>query len=403
MSRGDAGRQRDEERYRRVLDSMSEGFQIIGSDWRYVYLNEAAAAHARRSKEELLGRTMMDCYPGIEGTEMFTRLRQCMETRAPQSLENEFTYPDGSRRWFTLKIQPAPEGISVLSLDQTERKVAQEEHANVERQLHLSQKLEAIGRLAGGVAHDFNNLLGVITGYGELARKEIPEGHLARPRLERMLQAAERATGLTRQLLAFSRKQVQQPQPLDLNAVAADLEKMLDRMLGEDIESEIRPAKDLGLVKADPTQIEQVLLNLMVNARDAMPEGGRLTIETANADFDEEYAASHPPARPGRFVMLAISDTGTGMNVETQQRIFEPFFTTKPVGRGTGLGLDIARRLVQRHEGMIDVESRPGYTQFRVTLPAAASADVARRELVLAREAQDMRSDTHAEASDPDR
>jgi len=377
--RGAAGRPAvasvGEARYRGVLDCMTEGFQIIDRDWRYVYLNDAAALHAQRAKEQLLGRTMIDCYPGIESTEVFEQLRRCMETRLPQSLENEFTYPDGSKRWFALKIQPAPEGVSVLSMDLTERRRAEEKQAKAEDTLRRSQKLEAIGRLAGGVAHDFNNVLGVITGHGELARKEIPEGHPSRRRLENMLEAAERAAGLTRQLLAFSRKQVQQPRLLDLNLVAAELENMFERILGEDIETEIRPAKDLGLVSADPTQVEQVLLNLIVNARDAMPKGGRLTIETANAEFDGEYAAAHPPALPGRFVMLAISDSGTGMDAETQERAFEPFFTTKPPGEGTGLGLATVYGVVKQSGGYIWLYSEPGRgTTFKVYLPRVDEA-----------------------------
>jgi PAS domain S-box-containing protein len=364
-----------EARYREVLDCMTEGFQVIDREWRYVYLNDAAAMHAQTAKERLVGRSMMECYPGIEKTEVFELMRRCMEARLPQSTDNEFTYPDGSKRWFALKIQPAPEGVSVLSMDLTERRRAEEKQAKAEEALHRSQKLEAIGRLAGGVAHDFNNVLGVITGYGELARKEIPEGHPSRPRLENMLKAAERAAGLTRQLLAFSRKQIQQPRRLDLNAVAADLQSMFERILGEDIEIEIRSAKDLGLVNADPTQIEQVLLNLIVNARDAMPKGGCLTIETANVEFDDKYATAHPPALPGRFVMLAISDSGTGMDAETQQRAFEPFFTTKPRGEGTGLGLSTVYGIVKQSGGYVWLYSEPGRgTTFRVYIPRVDEA-----------------------------
>jgi PAS domain S-box-containing protein len=249
------------------------------------------------------------------------------------------------------------------------------EQRALEAQLQQSQRLEAVGRLAGGVAHDFNNLLTVITGYGEMMRREIPEGNPARPRLEEVIKAGERAAGLTRQLLAFSRKQVMQPKLLDLNSVVQELKKMLDRVVGEDVDINVQTASDLGTVKADPTQIEQVIMNLVVNARDAMPNGGHLTIETANTEIDDTYAASHPPAVPGRFVMLAVSDTGVGIDAETQRRIFEPFFTTKPDGKGSGLGLATVYGIVKQSGGYIWIYSEVGQgTTFKIYLPRVDEA-----------------------------
>jgi PAS domain S-box-containing protein len=255
---------------------------------------------------------------------------------------------------------PVMEGIMV---DITERKA-------LETQLQQSRKMEAVGRLAGGIAHDFNNLLTIVSGYTELALSRPGLPSEAHADIERIENASGRAAALVRQLLAFSRKQVLQPKILDLNKIVLNLDSLLRRLMDERIEMVTRVKDDLGKVKADPAQVEQVIMNLVVNARDAMPEGGRLVVETCNADLDANYAVDHVSVRPGRYVMLAVSDTGVGMDRQTVAHIFEPFFTTKESGRGTGLGLSTVYGIVKQSGGYIWVYSEPGKgSTFKVYLP----------------------------------
>ncbi len=254
-------------------------------------------------------------------------------------------------------------GVASLVQDVTER-VALEEN------LRHSQKMEAVGRLAGGVAHDFNNLLTVILGYSQILADGVPGGSQLAESTAQIRSAADRAAGITRQLLAFSRKQVLSPRVINLNDSLVNLDSLLRRLIGEDIEVLTAPADHLGSVKADPGQIEQVIMNLALNSRDAMPHGGKLTLETANATLDETYARDRQPVVPGRYVMLAVSDTGEGMSAETQARIFEPFYTTKEVGKGTGLGLSMVYGIVKQSGGYIWVYSEPGCgTTFKIYLP----------------------------------
>ncbi len=248
-----------------------------------------------------------------------------------------------------------------------------EEKRWLEEQLRQAQKMESIGKLAGGIAHDFNNLLTAIIGYSELMLNQTHNDDPLRQQIEEIKKAGERAASLTRQLLAYSRKQVLQPRVLNLNAVIAELDKMLRRLIGADIELVTRLAPELGLVKIDPNQIGQIVINLAVNARDAMPQGGKLTIETTNAQVDEAYARKNVAVTPGQYVMLSVSDTGCGMDAQTQSRVFEPFFTTKEIGKGTGLGLSMVYGIVKQSEGDILVHSEVGQgTVFQIYLPQAA-------------------------------
>ncbi|MGE5179700.1 MAG: CHASE3 domain-containing protein [Bacteroidota bacterium] len=255
-----------------------------------------------------------------------------------------------------------PLGVLAMIADRTERK-------RLEDLLRQSQKMEAVGKLAGGIAHDFNNLLTAITGYTDLLYLRLP-GDIGKRELTEIRKASDRAASLTRQLLAFSRQQVLQPKVIRVNEVVGNLAGMLSRLIGEDIDLVVSLDEEVGQVKADPFQLEQVLMNLAVNARDAMPRGGKLTIETANVILDEGYARAHPDVKPGSYVMIAVSDTGIGMDSDTRTRIFEPFFTTKALGKGTGLGLSTVYGIVKQSRGHMWVYSEPGQgATFKVYLP----------------------------------
>ncbi|MGH7545568.1 MAG: ATP-binding protein [Gemmatimonadota bacterium] len=276
---------------------------------------------------------------------------------------------DGKTIWVEQRNIPVRDDAgNVIAVEGIARDIT--ERVQMEEQLRLSARLEAVGQLAGGIAHDFNNLLTAIKGNSELLLSDLGAGDPNRAEVEEIQKAADRAAALTRQLLAFSRKQVLQPRVLDLNAVVADVRQMLRRVIGEDVELATALDPALGRVRADPTQMEQILVNLAVNARDALPEGGKLTLGTANVELDEAYAATREVVRPGSYVKLSVSDNGFGMDRATQARIFEPFFTTKEKGKGTGLGLATVYGIVKQSGGYIWVYSEPGRgTTFKIYLP----------------------------------
>ena len=356
---------------RQVIDISPTFMFAKDRQGRFTLVNQKLADAYGVTVEQVLGKTDADFNSNAAEVEAFRRDDQeVMESGLERIVPEEpMTDAAGKQRWLYTVKRPlfGPSGraeqLLGVALDITDRKQAED-------QLRQAQKMEAIGQLAGGVAHDFNNILGVIVGYADMLLRDLPPGHPGVRRLEQIHRAADRATALTRQLLAFSRKQILQPRVLDLNAVVVEVEAMLVRLIGASIQIVTVPAADLGRVKADPGQVEQVIVNLAVNARDAMPQGGKLIIETANVSLDDTFRRLHPGAQTGPHVMLAVSDTGCGMDALTLPRIFEPFFTTKDKGKGTGLGLSTVYGIVKQSGGYVAVYSEPGRgTTFKVYLP----------------------------------
>src|SRR5260221_9902460 len=363
-----SARRQAEEQYRLLFDSNPHPMWVFDKETLvFLAVNDATVQHYGYSRSELLGMTIKDLRPPEEVPPLLEELKSLSWPGSDWLRVWKHRKKDGSIIDAETGSNPIAfqgrQAVLVLAHDVTEKR-------KLEAQLLQSQKMEAIGQLAGGVAHDFNNLLGEITGYTDLLLKDLGAQHPGTRRAEQIRKAADSAAGLTRQLLAFSRNQVLHPTVLDLNAVVLDVEKMLQRLIGEDIQLVTVLSEGLGRVKADPGQVEQVIVNLAVNARDAMPKGGKLIIETVNIDLDGQYAGTRTEVRPGPYAMLAGSDTGHGIDAETMSHIFEPFYTTKEEGKGTGLGLSTVFGIVKQSDGSVGVYSEVGQgTTFRVYLP----------------------------------
>jgi PAS domain S-box-containing protein len=368
-----------EDRYRRLFDSNPLPMWVYDRETlAFLAINDAAVLHYGFSREEFLGMTVNDLQPEGEVARLPEPSIAPTGELGPTNLWRH-RKKDGT----TIEVELTPHDLTfagrraelVLANDITDRRRTEAALQETEEQLRRAQRLEAVGNLAGGIAHDFNNLLTVITGYTGLILRRIDDEDPHWTKITGIKKAADRAATLTQQLLAFSRKQVRQPKVLDLNALVPETGTMLQRLIGEDIDLVLALKPGLGPIKADPSQVEQVIMNLVINARDAMPKGGKITIATSNVELDERYAEMHLTVEPGEYVMLAVSDTGCGMDAETQARIFEPFFTTKEVGKGTGLGLATVYGIVKQSGGNIWVYSEPGQgTTFKVYLPRVNEA-----------------------------
>ena len=352
--------------FQALLDAIPDNLTLQDSDLRIIWANQGAASGLGKSVQELEGSHCFSLWHQSAVPCMSCPVQESFRTGAPYT--RQVTTPDG-QVWELRSVPITDELGKVTKVVEVGRNIT--ENTRLQAQLLQAQKMESIGRLAGGVAHDFNNVLSAIIGFGNLLELRMADDDPNRPYLDNILLSAEKAAGLTRSLLAFSRQQVIKPVLMDINEVIRRVEKLLVRIIGEDIrvQTDLSPSK--LVVMADPLQMEQVLMNLATNARDAMPGGGQLVITTDQVLFDEDYIKTHGYGKPGRYALISFTDTGMGMDEEIQSRLFDPFFTTKEVGKGTGLGLAIIHGIVKQHEGYINLYSEPGTgTTFRIYLPA---------------------------------
>ena len=364
-----------EELFRLISENAADMIAVVDANGQRLYNSPSYGRILGYSPEELQGTSGFEQIHPDDRPLVEEAAKEARGGGLGRTIQYRLRHKDGSWRILesrssaVLNAQGEVEKFVIVNRDVSERK-------NLEEQFRQAQKMEAVGRLSGGVAHDFNNLLGVIIGYSEFLQERLDPANDLRSSVDEILSAGKRAASLTRQLLAFSRQQVLDPKVLDLNGAVTDMYKLLRRLIGEDIELTTLLSPDLGRVKADQGQLEQVILNLAVNARDAMPHGGKLIIQTQNFVMDEAFVRQYPyPVQPGPYVRLTVSDSGIGMDAETKARAFEPFFTTKEKGKGTGLGLSTVYGVVKQSGGYIDILSAPGAgTTFKIYLPCVNEA-----------------------------
>jgi signal transduction histidine kinase/CheY-like chemotaxis protein len=352
---------------------------VVNSKGTIEYINHAMETISGVNYEDFVDKINVFSLPSYQEIGLSLEISRAIKGESfflgPIKYTSYFSKKQTIRNFTGIPIEEDGEKkVLVFVEDVTDREHAMETHQKLREQLIQAQKMESIGRLAGGVAHDFNNILSVIIGYSDLILHKLPEDSEAREELQIINDSGKKAANLTRQLLAFSRKQVLEMKVINLNAIVKDMSKLLSRMIGEDVTLDLNVSNRTSNVMADPSQIEQVLMNLAVNARDAMPQGGTFSVEISDMELDGDFIQQHEGAKPGSYVHLSISDTGNGMSLEEQERIFEPFYTTKEIGKGTGLGLATIYGIVKQHNGFIYTKSQINKgTTFDIYLPIAYS------------------------------
>lgn len=350
-----------------TMESVGDAILALDSQWRVAFINRHSEILLNTKREELLGEYIWAKFPQAVGSTFETQYRRCVEQQVAVRFEEYF---EPLQKHFEINAYPAPDGLTIYFRDITQQRMLAE-------QMIQAQKLESLGRLTGGVAHDFNNLLTVILGNAEMLVEQFPPGATEHMLAEMIFGAAQRGAAMTQRLLAFARKQALEPVPSNLNILVANTDQLLRRTLGGHIGIDVVQAAGLWLTLVDPGQLESALLNLAINARDAMPDGGRLTIETANAHLDDAYVSQHSGVVPGEYVMLAVADSGSGIAPELLARVFEPFYTTKQVGKGTGLGLAMVYGFVMQSKGHIAIYSEIGHgTTVKIYLPRLVNAEL---------------------------
>jgi PAS domain S-box-containing protein len=399
LQKANAALEESEEKYRTILEEMEEGYYEGDLAGNFTFFNDALCHILGYSADELMGMNYKQYRTEENARKVFEAFNWVYRTgESYKAFDWEVIRKDGSTAFIETSVSlirnpdGIPTGFKGVARDITEKKKAEAEKARLETQILQSQKLESVGRLAGGVAHDLNNLLSPILGYGDMLLKDLPRKDRQKDFLEEMVKAGQRAQDLVGQLLAFSRKQVLEFKALDLNSLLQNFEKLLRRTIKENIAIDLDLTPALPMVKGDRGQLEQIIMNLAVNAQDAMPDGGRLTLKTAETELDESYAAQHQGVDPGSHVMLMVADTGCGMDTRTRENIFEPFFTTKEKGKGTGLGLATVYGIVKQHGGNVWVYSEPGMgSAFKIYLPVPAEPLELHAQDIISQKPTDLR------------
>ncbi len=353
-----------------AIDNHSEGIQILDEAWHYVYLNRAAANHARSSVYELLGRRITDCFPGFSDTPLWRDLSYVLESGQPRRIENEFEYPDGERRWFDLIVERHPQGILIRSLDISDRK-------RVEEQLRQSHRMDTIRRMTAAIAHEFNNKLGIIMMSAQMARETIADTNPETAReLTHAITAARSAADLVQRLQRLSRRQLLNPRVFDLGERLAAVRENVGALFGARYPIQLQLSDPAPFLYADPAAFDDALLNLCVNARDAMPDGGPITIRVERVTLDAAFSPDPAAITPGPFLLIEVIDAGVGMDAATLEQIFEPFFTTRASGNNPGLGLSIVQGFVHQSNGHIRAYSELGRgATIQMFLPAGLSSE----------------------------